>query len=64
MVRQLSGKYKVRDKGLKGLHGRAAALIAAQPFVTEIRHVPREENHEADRLANLAIETKASLKCR
>lgn len=64
MVRQLSGKYKVRDKGLKGLHRRAAALIAARPFVTEVRHVPREKNREADRLANLAIETKASLKCR
>jgi ribonuclease HI len=63
MVRQLSGQYKVREKRLKGFHRRAAALLAARPFATEVRHIPREKNREADRLANLAIDTKASLEC-
>jgi ribonuclease HI len=61
MVRQLSGRYKVRDAGLKVFHRKAAALLGAQPFRTELRHVPREQNREADRLANLAIDSRARL---
>jgi ribonuclease HI len=61
MVRQLSGRYKVRDAGLKVLHRKAAALLGAQPFTTVLRHVPREENRDADRLANLAIDTRTKL---
>lgn len=61
MVRQLSGRYKVRDAGLKVFHRRAAALLGAQPFATELRHVPREQNRDADRLANLAIDTMRGL---
>jgi len=60
MVRQLSGRYKVRDAGLKSLHRKAATLLGAQSFATEVRHIPREKNRDADRLANLAIDTKAS----
>jgi ribonuclease HI len=61
MVRQLSGRYKVRDAGLKVFHRKAAALLRRQPFTTELRHVPREQNHDADRLANLAINTRSRL---
>jgi ribonuclease HI len=60
LVRQLSGRYKVRDAGLKSLHRKAATLLSAQSFATEVRHIPREENRDADRLANQAIDTKAS----
>ncbi len=59
MVRQLNGRYKVRDAALRECHRRAAALLAAQPFPALLRHVPRAMNREADRLANLAIDTRA-----
>jgi ribonuclease HI len=62
MVRQLTGKYKVKDAGLKECHRRAAALLAAQAFHTVLRHVPRAMNRDADRLANLAIDTHAIIK--
>lgn len=61
MVRQLTGKYRVKDAGLKEYHRRASALLAARPSRTLIRHVPRAMNRDADRLANLAIDTRATI---
>jgi ribonuclease HI len=61
MVRQLTGKYKVKDAGLKECHRRAATLLAARTFPTVLRHVPRAMNRDADRLANLAIDTRATI---
>ena len=59
MVRQLGGRYKVRDRALKSHHARALALMKALPFPSTIRHIPREENREADRLANKGIDDRA-----
>ncbi|HUI64229.1 MAG TPA: ribonuclease HI family protein [Bacteroidota bacterium] len=59
MVRQLGGRYKVRDRALKSHHAQALALMKALPFPCTIRHIPREENREADRLANRGIDERA-----
>ena len=53
MARQISGRYKVRSPDLKVLHDKAHAMIARLESFS-IRHVPREQNREADRLANQA----------
>jgi ribonuclease HI len=58
MVRQLNGRYRVRDRGLKPIYARAVRLLAELPFECSIRHVPRENNREADRLANRGIDEK------
>jgi ribonuclease HI len=58
MVRQLNGQYRVRDRGLKPLHQEARRLMAALPFACTVRHISREENREADRLANRGIDEK------
>jgi len=55
MVRQMNGQYRVKNAGLKPLHAEAKSLAARIPRFS-IRHVPREENREADRLVNLAID--------
>jgi probable phosphoglycerate mutase len=55
LVQQMLGKYRVRNEGLKPLHGRARLLSARIGRVT-YEHVPRESNREADRLANLAMD--------
>lgn len=55
MVRQLQGAYKVKDKALKGLFDEVQRLLASAPFTFEIIHVSREENGQADRLANQGI---------
>lgn len=52
---QINGEWKVRHPGLKGLHMEARSLIAKLDDF-EIRHVRRERNKEADRLANEALD--------
>lgn len=61
MVRQIAGQYKVKDRPLRELHRRASALLKGLPFPVEVRHVPREQNREADRLANEAIDARTPL---
>jgi ribonuclease HI len=56
LVRQLNGLYRVKDEKLKPLYQRAMALL--QRFESyRIIHVRREQNQQADRLANRAIDT-------
>jgi len=55
MARQISGHYKVRSADLKPLFAAAKAMIARLESFS-IRHVYREENREADRLANQAMD--------
>ncbi|HVP50196.1 MAG TPA: ribonuclease HI family protein [Candidatus Bathyarchaeia archaeon] len=55
MVKQILGEYKVNNPALKQLHAQASKLIDDfEAF--EIRHVPREQNREADLLANRAMD--------
>ncbi len=53
LYRQLTGRYRVKNPGLKPLHARAEQLLAGLPDVT-LKHVPREQNRAADRLAQRA----------
>jgi probable phosphoglycerate mutase len=55
LVRQISGAYRVKNPDLKILFEQARSLIAGLKSFS-IHHVPREENREADRLANLAMD--------
>ena len=55
LVKQMRGQYKVKSPELQLLHRRAKELASGLGSV-EIRHVPREKNREADRLANLAMD--------
>jgi ribonuclease HI len=55
IVRQVKGEYKVKDATLRELH--AEVKRALRPFVSwSIRHVRREQNAEADRLVNEALD--------
>lgn len=57
MVKQLTGKYKVRSADLKPLFDEALAFLKG--FRTsKIVHVYREENSAADKLANEAIDSR------
>ena len=55
LVRQMRGEYRVKHPGLKPLYVEACALVRGFARVT-FEHIPREENAEADRLANLAMD--------
>jgi ribonuclease HI len=55
LVRQIKGIYKVKNPILQDLHGRAKELIAQLDWFS-IGHALREQNTEADRLANEAMD--------
>ena len=55
LVRQIKGIYKVKNAVLQDLHARAKELIAQLDWFS-IGHAFREQNQEADRLANEAMD--------
>ncbi|HCU24459.1 MAG TPA: ribonuclease H [Deltaproteobacteria bacterium] len=55
VVRQVLGEYKVKEPRLQKLHQQVSALLEGFGSF-RIEHIPREENQEADKLANLAID--------
>ena len=60
LVRQMTGKYKVKNPGLLPLYEKAKQLeLGISSF--KIRHVPREENAEADELAGRALRRPSGL---
>jgi ribonuclease HI len=54
-VRQIKGIYKVKNPTLQDLHARAKEMIAKLDWFS-IGHALREQNQEADRLANEAMD--------
>lgn len=59
IVKQMKGEYKVKDKALKEQHARVREILSGFSDVHFV-HVPREENAEADRLVNEAIDEAAA----
>ncbi len=57
MVKQLNGDYAVKAEHLKPLFDEAKALLKHFGDV-EIRHIPREENEQADAMSNRAIDER------
>lgn len=58
MVKQITGKYKVKSADLKPLYDEAYSLLKGFRRY-KIVHVYREENSLADKLANEAIDRRA-----
>ncbi len=62
LVKQMRGEYKIKHPGLQPLAARARLLLMELGRVT-FEHVRREQNTEADRLSNVAMdEAEESLK--
>jgi ribonuclease HI len=57
MVRQLAGDYAVKAEHLRPLHDEARALLRGFAEV-DVRHIPREENAQADLMSNRAIDER------
>jgi ribonuclease HI len=55
LVRQIEGRYKVKSADLKPLFERAQKLARGFAYFS-IEYIPREQNREADRLANQALD--------
>jgi len=60
LVRQMTGEYRVKNEGLKPLFEKASDFACTfKKF--HISHVRREQNTEADRLANRAMDLKRDI---
>ncbi len=59
MFNQIRGIYKVKNEGIKPFYDEAVALAKSFKRV-EFKWVPREENKDADRLAQGVLKAKAS----
>ena len=55
LIRQLQGKYAVKNEVLKRLHEEALALLRSFERY-ELTHIPREQNTLADEMSNRAID--------
>lgn len=55
VVRQVEGRYKVKDATMKELHAEVKRALAGFESWS-IRHVRREQNADADRLVNQALD--------
>lgn len=55
VVRQIEGRYKVKDATMRELHAEAKRELAGFERWS-IRHVRRESNADADRLVNEALD--------
>jgi len=56
VVKQINGEYQVKNEGIRVLYDSALRWITLIPRFS-ISHVRRENNKEADSLANLAMDT-------
>ncbi|MBN1805672.1 MAG: phosphoribosylglycinamide formyltransferase [Sedimentisphaerales bacterium] len=57
LVRQINGQYKVKSEQIKPLFQKAIDLL--EGFTSwQVYHIPREQNTQADRLVNKALDLK------
>ncbi len=54
LYRQLNKDYKIKSPNIVGLYNQATHLMSAFKSVS-LKHIPRENNRGADKLANKAI---------
>jgi ribonuclease HI len=55
LVKQMKGEYRVKNSGLQPLHQEARSIAEGLERIV-YEHVRREQNADADRLANLAMD--------
>lgn len=56
MIKQINGEYKVKSDTLKPLHAEIKSLMVKNQLRVNFKHVRREFNKDADRLANEALD--------
>jgi len=61
IVNQIKGLYKVKHPDLRPLHERARKQAAALETFS-IQYVPREQNRDADEMANAALDSTSGVK--
>ena len=57
VVRQLNGRYRVKNAALQPLFKQVSELLRKFPSAT-VRHIPREANKRADALVNAVLDAR------
>jgi len=57
VVEQLNKRWKIKQPHLAKLAGECQEILVTLPYSVEIMYVPREQNKEADALANQAMDS-------
>ena len=57
LIKQLKGEYKVKSDTIKPLHAEIKNILLKNNLDVQFKHVRREFNKEADRLANEALDS-------
>ncbi len=60
MVKQLNGEYKVKEKDIQGFFMEVWNLKLELDVPISFHHIAREQNSEADKLVNQALDQEAS----
>ena len=58
IVRQMEGRYKVKEPTLKEKHARVKELLEEYAPNAHFMHIPREENKDADKLVNQVLDAQ------
>jgi ribonuclease HI len=61
VIRQLKGEYHVKHKKLVPLHQKAIQLISSLTCTPKYTWIPREENKNCDRIANLVVDRELGI---
>jgi ribonuclease HI len=56
LIEQLKGNFRIKHPTLQRMHAEVRSIAKGFRSI-EYRHVPRERNKEADRLANVGVDT-------
>jgi ribonuclease HI len=59
LVNQVNGTYRIKQPHLIRLYDRIQDLLESGGFTFHIRHIPREQNRDADGLARGAIRARS-----
>jgi ribonuclease HI len=57
LVKQITGEWKIKEPRLRELYDQVQRVKTKVPFMLRIRHIPREQNKDADKLVNQALDS-------
>lgn len=61
VVEQLNQRYKIKNEGLKPLFWEIRELVMALGGKISFKYIPREQNKEADKLVNKAVDEHSEI---
>lgn len=62
VVNQLNGHYRVKNERLKGMFRQVQDILRKGNIDLEIIHIPRDRNHDADKLARRAVRLRKGVR--